>query len=206
MERRDLHELQYITPVANLPSIVTHGIVSFNRARRLPHESVAMAEVQDRRATVMVPAGADKPRGTPLHDYVNLYICARNPMLYHLVRRGEDVCALQVRTAVLDMPGVMIADRNASSGYAHFAAAPAGLAIVDQALTFAEYWKLEDQIEEWERKSRKCAEVLVPHRVDPGHFLGVRASGSVAEDTIRRTGIGLPVAIDSYLFFDRARM
>lgn len=41
MLRSRVTELHYITPVANLGSIVTHGVLSHNLAARLPHASVA---------------------------------------------------------------------------------------------------------------------------------------------------------------------
>jgi ssDNA thymidine ADP-ribosyltransferase, DarT len=79
MERAELDELHYITPIENVLSICEHGILSHNRMRKLGlvHTSVAMQEVQDIRKGVMVPGSA----GKPLHEYANLYICARNPML-----------------------------------------------------------------------------------------------------------------------------
>ena len=76
MNREDLSELHYISPIANLVSIMQRGILSNRRAAKLQHQSVAKQEVQDLRAKVRVPGGR------ALHEYANLYICARNPMLY----------------------------------------------------------------------------------------------------------------------------
>ena len=136
MTRDELTELHYIIAIAHVPSVLEHGIVSHNEAGKLEHTSVAMAEIQDIRKNVVVP------NGMPLHDYVNLYVCARNPMMYK--RRGQhaDLCVLRVSTDVLDLPNVVVADGNAAStlrGYARFAAAPDGLSIVDRELTFAKY-------------------------------------------------------------------
>ena len=71
MRREELEELHYITPIANVPSILTHGILSHRRAKRISLQSIAKAEVQEKRATVKVPGGRR------LHEYANLYICAR---------------------------------------------------------------------------------------------------------------------------------
>lgn len=60
----DLPELHYITPIENLLSIFEHGILSHSRAEDLDHQSVAMNEVQERRAKVKVPGGRR------LHEYV----------------------------------------------------------------------------------------------------------------------------------------
>jgi ssDNA thymidine ADP-ribosyltransferase, DarT len=57
----DLEELHFITPIANLPSILQHGILSHDRAEKVPHQSVANMEVQDRRASRRVPNGLNRP-------------------------------------------------------------------------------------------------------------------------------------------------
>ena len=48
-------ELHCIMPIANLSSVLAHGILSYERAARLRHESVAMQPVQDRRDQKQVP-------------------------------------------------------------------------------------------------------------------------------------------------------
>lgn len=40
MRRDELAELQYITPIVNVASILQHGILSHKRASMLLHESV----------------------------------------------------------------------------------------------------------------------------------------------------------------------
>jgi len=132
MNRNDLLELHYITEISNVALIMAYGILSHKRAGRVKHNSVAMEEIQDRRKRKAVPGGR------PLHEYVNLYICARNPMLYKLRSKHAELCVLRINTDVLDLPGVVITDGNASSDYALSRAAPQGLKIVDHALTFAE--------------------------------------------------------------------
>jgi len=67
----ELSELHYITAIDNVPSILQHGLLSHRRAARLTNRSVAMEEIQARRATVRVPGGER------LHDYVNLYTATR---------------------------------------------------------------------------------------------------------------------------------
>jgi hypothetical protein len=66
VERDELQELYYITPICNIPSIMEHGILSHVRAGRLSHASVAMPEIQGRRTKIRVPGGRR------LHEYVNL--------------------------------------------------------------------------------------------------------------------------------------
>ena len=195
MRRNELEELHYITPIANVPSIMARGILSHKRAAKIDHDSVAKPEIQDRRAKVVVPGGR------PLHEYANLYICGRNVMLY--LRRGvhREICVLKVSTDVLDLPGVIVADANASSEYVRFAAAPAGLAIVDRELTFAEWWTDPNPIVYYQKKSAKCAEVLVPDSVDPKFLRGVYVSCQESIGRLQELTLDLPVQVDPHLFF-----
>jgi len=102
---------------------------------------------------------------------------------------------------VLDLQGVVISDRNASSDYAIFKAAPGGLSIVNQEWTFAEYWTDGDQITEWRKKAAKCAEVLVPDKVKPGYITGAYVSCQDAMASFQALGTKFPVVINSHLFF-----
>lgn len=195
MRREDLHELHYITPISNVPSILSHAILSHRLAAKVRHESVAMQEIQDRRAKVRLPTGR------PLHDFVNLYICARNPMLYLRRGRHESLCVLQVSPEVLDVEEVVIADRNASSDYCRFDAAASGLANIDDELVFAEYWTDPDPIQAYIRKSVKCAEVLVPDRV-PAHLIrGAYVSCDVAKQRLAAVAPSFTITVDAHLFF-----
>jgi hypothetical protein len=195
MNRDDLKELHYITTIRNVPPILSKGILSHKLAKKINHNSVAMEVIQERRKNKIVPGGR------PLQDYVNLYIYARNPMLYVLQSRHVDLCILRVSIEILDLPGVIITDRNASSDYARFAPAPKGLFIVDKDLTFAEYWTHPDPFEAMRRKSAKCAEVLVPDRIDPDFITGAYVSCQEANATFEALRVDIPVTINSYLFF-----
>jgi len=55
MNREDVTELHYITAMANLPSILQHGILSHTQATRVAHDSVAMPEIQERRRNKQIP-------------------------------------------------------------------------------------------------------------------------------------------------------
>jgi hypothetical protein len=158
-------------------------------------DSVAMAEIQELRANITVP------RGRRLHDFANLYICARNPMLYKRRNNHLTLCILVVSPDVLDIPGTVITDGNAASDYTLFVNSPNGLRIVDKELTFAEYWTHADQIEAWRHRRMKCAEVLVPDRIPPEYILGAYVSCEEAKVTFEATGANIPVTINAHLFF-----
>jgi hypothetical protein len=107
-------EFQCIMPLENIPSVLKHGILSNEGAAKLPHRSVAMQEVQERRDLKQVP------RGLKLHQYANLYFHARNPMMYKRKESVADLCVLCVSLDVLKVEGVVLADCNASSNYVRF--------------------------------------------------------------------------------------
>ncbi len=195
MNRNELEELHYITTIRNVPSIMSKGILSHKRVKKINHNSVAMEVIQERRERKLVPGGR------PLHEYVNLYFHARNPMLYVRQSQHTDLCILRVSAEILDLSGVVIADSNASSNYARFAPAPKGLSIVDKDLTFAAYWTHPDPFEAMRRKSAKCAEVLVPDRIDPVFIIGAYVSCTDAKEALEVTGVDIPVTINSHLFF-----
>ncbi len=200
MKREELTELHYITPIDNMPSICVRGILSHNRAEKVGHKSVAMPEIQERRSKRVVIPG-----GRPLHDYVNLYFDARNPMMFK--RKGEHdyLCVLSISIDALDLPGVVVTDGNASSDYTRFVQAPSGLGIINAELVFAEYWTSSDPIEQWRRKSAKCSEVLVPDRVPASYILRVYVSGVAGRDRMTATLASVPetkeIIQNGHLFF-----
>ncbi len=52
-------ELHSIMPIANIPSVFEHGILSNERSSKLTHTDVSMNEVQDIRDNVQVPGGVE---------------------------------------------------------------------------------------------------------------------------------------------------
>lgn len=197
MERNELAELHYITPIANLGSIANLGILSHNRAEAVAHASVAMAEIQGLRANKAVP------NGRQLHDYTNLYFHARNAMMYKRRAKHEELCVIQVSTDVLDLPNVIVSDSNAAADdhYVRFAAAPDGLRIVNRRETFAESWNSPNYFEKCRLRSKRCAEVLVPDCVEPTFLTGVYVSGDAGLERYTGLELVLPAIIDPHLFF-----
>lgn len=198
MQRSQLTELHYITSIANIPSMLQRGLLSHRLAAQVPHQSVAMAAIQGRRAAKQVPGGR------PLHEYVNLYVNGRNVMLSKVLYGYtiDDVCVLRVQPDVVDMPNVVIADQNAASDYVRFADASAGLALIDQDTVFAEYWTHPgDQIAEWRHKSAMCAEVLVPDTVAPASIVGAFVGSAAAQQNAAAATGGLTVTLNKYMFF-----
>ncbi len=109
---------------------------------------------------------------------------------------------MQVDAKVLDLPGVIIADRNAASDWVRFSRIGDGLKALDRDRVFARYWTHpKDLFEEMRHKSEKCAEVLVPDCVMPSFLLGAYVANEVALQKLQQLNIGLPVRIRSDIFF-----
>ncbi len=195
MIRSDVAELHYITPIANVPSILQHGILCKNGASQLNPVSIAMVAIQQVRASKTVPGGL------AIHAYANLYFCARNPMMYVRSAKHAQLCVLRVDNSVLDLKDVVIADGNAASKYTAFWPSPMGLAKVHGPWVFADDWTDADRITMWQKKSAKCAEVLVPTAVPANKIIGAYVSCSGSQQALIAVGFSKGITIDPHLFF-----
>jgi ssDNA thymidine ADP-ribosyltransferase, DarT len=187
-------ELQCIMPIVNIPSVLTNGILSYERAAKQPHHSVAMQPVQEKRDLKQIPGGLK------LHQYANLYFHARNPMLFKRRHEAQSLCVLRLSTAVLSIQGTVVSDQNAASDYARFLH-PSQWQLIPFDDVFRPDWTHPDQITYWRRKSRKCAEVLVPGVVPPAYVVGGYAIDQVAAAALAGAGFTRPVQIDHAFFF-----
>jgi hypothetical protein len=187
-------EFQCIMPLKNIQSVLKHGILSNERAAKLPHDSIAMQEVQERRDPKPIPGGLK------LHQYANLYFHARNPMMYSRKERVAELCVLRVSLEVLRVPGTVIADRNAAGNWVRFLD-PSQWSLLDFDRIFAADWRDSDQFEYFDRKSKKCAEVLVPDVVEPRFLIGARVVNEAVATQLTELGFLLPIVVDAGLFF-----
>lgn len=192
----ELIELHYIAHFDNVASIVSNGILPYNKVKHIRHTSFAMEEIQERRENVIIP-GASK-----LHDYANLYINARNTALYKRREMHDQMCIFRVNKDILKLPGVVIADRNASSDFVRWYSSPEGLEKIDKDIVFAKYWTHRgNEIQENYHRSCMCAEVLVPRRVDPKYLVGIYCSCAGAKAHCSQIVKTLDITVNSYMFF-----
>ena len=190
-----LAEFQNIIPLMNIPSILRHGILSHAQASKLPHHSVALQEVQDKRDQKQIPGGL------ALHEYANVYFHARNLMMSRRRNEAFSLCVLRVSVEILKIPGAVITDQNAVSKYVKFSA-PDRLKFMDLDYVFAANWKHpENQIEEWRHSSAKCAEALIPQRIPPDYLLGAYVLNDAVRAEMNTLGFALPIDINADLFF-----
>lgn len=191
----DVLELHLILPTENLESVLEQGILSHNQAQAVPHSTVALEDVQDRRR------GKSVPGGRMLHDYANFYFHARNPMLFRRKEQHAGLCVLSVRRETLEIPDVVIADCNASSDYVRFGAFPDALAWLDKDRLYARDWRHTDRIDYLRHKSEKCAEVLVPGRLSPVCIRGAYVSCPATRDVLSAQFPRLRLKVSPDLFF-----
>jgi hypothetical protein len=199
MRQEELEELHYITLIGNVASILTKGILSHHLAERVPHESVAMQEIQDIRSNKVVPGGRK------LHEYANMYFNARNAMLYLRSNAHAQLCVLRISHAILDLDGVIVTDRNAASS-ARFSPVSTGLALINRDLVFAEYWNHPgDAIGSYNHKKIMCAEVLVPNFIPFDYIFGAYVSCIQSQTALLAVAPDLEVTIDPHFFFLEVR-
>jgi len=165
MDRDEVKELHFITSIDNLASILMRGILSHNRAVRIPHDSIASEDVQD------IRRGKSVPGGSSLHSYANLYFDARNPMMYFL-KHLPDLIVVRVSADVLDIANTVVSDGNAASAPTRFYPSPEGLHNLDSTPIFAWSWNDEDYWRKVEKKRVRNAEVLVPNLVPSKYIEG----------------------------------
>jgi hypothetical protein len=188
-------ELHCIMPMANILSVMDHGILSYERAAKLPHRSVAMQPIQDKRDKKQVPGGL------MLHQYANLYFHARNPMLFKRLNEAATLCVLRISIEVLTLRGTVISDQNAASDYVRFYD-PSQWEMLDFDDIYAMDWRHPgDQVAYWRHRARKCAEVLVPRNVDCRFVVGAYVVENAARQQLVDLGFGLPVTVAPVLFF-----
>jgi hypothetical protein len=113
----------------------------------------------------------------------------------------ETLLVLRVSTDVLDLPGTVITDGNASGDYVAFLPSPQGLEALDYDLVFARYWTHQDIHTYWHRKSCKCSEVLAPNVIPPDLILGCHASCADSASRIGAVAASLAVQVNPDLFF-----
>jgi hypothetical protein len=142
------------------------------------------------------------PAELKLHQYANLYFHARNPMMYKRKDEAPNLCVLRVSINILKLPGVVLADRNAAGDprWVRFLA-PHQWRELNFDRIFARSWTDADRFAYYERKRAKCAEVLVPHKVEPSYLLGAYVIDARVAAALESFGFSLPIQIDADIFF-----
>lgn len=184
--------LYYICHVNNLDSILSRGILARNQLGKLEPTGIHDADIVARRNEVVV---SDDKR---LSDYANLFFQPRNAMMYRLVcnEKQKELAILQINPAVLERPGVFLADRNAASSSANFYPNNKGLSKIDGGVFKKEYWTDSD-----DTKQRMMAEVLVPDIVPPSDIVAVYTARENVDVRAIADKHRIPYSKESKMFF-----
>jgi O-acetyl-ADP-ribose deacetylase (regulator of RNase III) len=197
-KKAEIKSLYYITHIDNLGSIVQRGILSHNEveSRQVPYRPVYDQAIVRSRRDKRTPAERS------LWDYANLYLQARNPMMYRVVHekgRGQ-LAVVGVKPSVLRLDDVLLTDGNAASGPTSFYSVPEGLEAIDQQwkVIQAEYWRPDDG-----SKRRIMAECLVPNRVPPEHIHTIYVADHESQTRATQLIVGakIPVVPEPNMFF-----
>lgn len=181
--------------MANVPSVMERGILSHERAAKIRHDSVALQPVQDKRDQKQVPGGLK------LHQYANLYFHARNPMLFKRLTEAPRLCVLRISRDVLQLEGTVISDQNAASDYVRFLH-PKQWQLLDFEAIYAMDWRHPGNPPAYYRhSSQKCAEVLIPNRVEPRFLTGAYVVDDASKRHLEDLGTSLQVTSNHVLFF-----
>lgn len=177
-------DLYYMTPIANVGSILRHGILSFNNVRSDPavasrSQSIADPNVNARRSVRSVD-------GRSLHDFVPLYWATHTPMQYvRTVSPGgfsqeELIFFAFAARDLLVLPGILTCDGNAASNDTTFYDGAGALPFID--------WRVVDTRNCYssEYKRLKCAEVLVPDRIERRLIRAIFCSTVSSRDAINK--------------------
>lgn len=198
----DRRELYYITHVANLPSILDKGILSHSivMGQSIDHTPVYDNRIVVNRSEILTP------NGDSLWEYANLYITARNPMLYRVVAEigPNDIAVISIDGALMNRDDVFITTGNAASSYSEIRPASQ----IEKTLRELksdldkEYWSFDDG-----SKRRIMAEILIPERVTPDNIKSIYVANYNARLRVLKL-IGssrLPVIPEPNLFFQPSR-
>lgn len=189
----EITEFHCIMPMSNIPSILIHGILSYDQVSKMEHESIALEDVQNRRDKQV-------PGGLKIHQYANLYFHARNPMLY--LRKDKLICILRVTKSICDLPEIVISDRNAASNWVRFFSLSQASSL-DFEKIYAKYWKdrFADERLNMDMTSKKCAEILIPHSIPPDYIIGAYVKNEEEKNSLQELGFDRQIEVNTEMFF-----
>jgi hypothetical protein len=195
--REHVQEIYAIVPFENVRSVLERGWLCNIKARTIQHRSIALESVQDIRATKRVPGGR------LLHEYANLYLNARNAMMYERLGFPQvppphhvELSVVRFNTSILKGASVIVSDANAAKHFAGFYEAEEALNSIDPSKIFRRYWDNDVQ------KAEMMAEVLVPTEVAPKHILGIDVCCESAAKNFTELSVSVPPRINRNVFFN----
>lgn len=196
-ERTKRASVYNIQAIANIPSVISNGLLSYDRAAGMAHEPIAMPDVQNRRDNIRIPNGG------LLHSYASAYFNPRNPMMYRRQNMAQSLCILAISAEVLDFPGTIVSDGNAASDYSRFYIPEEGIRELNFAEIYSGWWTDDDRHEQSRKKRLKCAEVLVPGIIPYEYIIGAVVLNEQAEHELEVAGFHKRIIVRPRDFFQK---
>jgi hypothetical protein len=118
-------------------------------------------------------------------------------MMSALRHLNDTLAVLRVRDGVLDLPDVIVSDRNAAAGAVIFRPAVDGVAALNEDEVYATWWTSGI-----DAKQKRCAEVLVPDRIPPEYIFGAYVRTAACRAALSPLcPPNFPIAVQVNLYF-----
>lgn len=192
------HGLYYITHIANLPSILEHGILSRAEIERrgFTPRTIDNSAINNIRKDKLTPAGKS------LWDYASFYFQPRNPMLYQALQGPENknIVILQIdRKVISSQKDTWVMDGNAAQPTNIYPCESKTILAVSKGLDI-EYWSEADGT-----KHKIMAECLIQGAVAPQFIEHIfTANATLAQHVKTLTDVYFPsisVSPNAHMFF-----
>jgi hypothetical protein len=171
------------------------GVLCHKLAENVQHDSIALEDVQKRRE------GKKVPNARHLHEYVNFYFNARNPMMYLRRNLYKETCVLSISADVLSLPGVVVSDMNAARDLCRFMEPFKALEILDFDMIYTKNWNVSDNSLKYKLQGAVCAEVLVPNSVAYNYIQSVHIADQSIEASLIELDFDKQIICDADMFF-----
>ena len=200
---KDILGVYYIAPLANLSSILQHGVLSHAEVIRqdLKPEAIYSSSIIARRGE------RQTPDGKTLWDFANFYFNPRNAMMYRVHRVEErNVAVLFMRRRLLNS-AKFVSVGNAASPNSTIAPIGEGLSQIQSDKVMeklrADVWS------EGEAKRLMMSELLVPERAAASDIQSIYVPTAEKAAEVRGMPPGLPAGVDAiphpHMFFGETR-
>lgn len=173
----------HMTAIKNLDGIFnSQGLCSYNLMHGTSYENIANDDIQQGRASILVPGGRS------LHDYVPLYFTYKNPMSASNSHRNTewvylvfDLCKIAA-----NIPNLFITDGNGRSHGTQFEplTSISSLDLLDWSGALRDTkWMTSAVID---RKRKRQAELLVPDRLPLQNLIKIVTVSFDVENNVRQ--------------------
>ena len=196
--------LYYITHIHNLSSIIKHGILSQESIEAGNVQGISMFKRKgDEKKNIKRKSEIVLPNCEKIFlHYANLFFQPRNPMMYRAIFENgiENLAVLEIANTILEEPGVVITDGNATSKTTQFHLSAEKTEIPQQQWRIIknEWWKECDG-----SKRKIMAECLVPDCVKPEYIRSVIVADDETKNRVSKLvdNSQLPIICQPSLFF-----